>query len=263
MAFTARGQELCVQPLNWFEHHGHICLTFELLGLSVIDFLKNNNYHPFSLLQVKHISYQLQLAVKYLHRNKITHCDIKPENILFVCSDYDLIYDPEEVRVIKNTQIRIIDFGLATFDDEPHETIVTTRYYRAPEVILELGWSHSCDMWSIGCVMFELYCGFLLFKADNNLTHLAMMEHILGKLPRRMCTETEINCFQKGDLQWPDYDGLHQKHVNNCKKLKEYMLSQDCEHELLFDLMKQLLKYEPLKRISAIRALKHPFYYSF
>jgi len=106
------------------------------------DFLKNNNYHSFSLLQVKQISFQLQLAVKYLHSSGITHCDLKLDNIVFVCSDYDLMYDPgkkQEVRVIRNTTIRLIDFGLATIDGEHHETIVTTRYYRAPEVILRVG----------------------------------------------------------------------------------------------------------------------------
>ena len=165
------------------------------------------------------------------------------------------------MRVIKNTEIRLIDFGLATFDDEHHITIVTTRYYRAPEVILELGWSHPCDMWSTGCIMFELYSGYVLFQAHDNLEHLAMMEEILGKLPRRMCTETEINCFQKGDLQWADYNSPGGKHVHNhYKKLKEYMLSKDFEHKLLFDLMKQLLEYEPLKGISAREALQHSFF---
>jgi len=139
------------------------------------------------------------------------------------------------VRVIKNTEIRLIDFGLATFDDEHHITIVTTRYYRAPEVILELGWSHPCDIWSIGCIIFELYCGYVLFQAHDDLVHLAMMEYILGQLPRRMCTETIINCFQKRDLQWADSDENPVR--NHCNKMKDCMTSQDCEHKLLFDLM--------------------------
>jgi len=141
---------------------------------------------------------------------------------------------------------------------DPYYEPTIVVHDRAPEVILELGWSHPCDMWSIGCIIFELYCGYILFQAHDDLVHLAMMEHILGKFPRRMCTETEINCFQKGDLQWADYDENHVR--NHCKKLKECMLSQDCEHKLLFDLMKQLLEYEPLKRISARKALQHPFF---
>ena len=65
---------------------------------------------------------------------------------------------------MRNTEIKVIDFGSATFDWEHHSTIVSTRHYRAPEVILELGWSQPCDVWSIGCILFELIFGFTLFQ---------------------------------------------------------------------------------------------------
>ena len=136
-----------------------------------------------------------------MHENELTHTDLKPENILFVNSDYDLIYNVKKVkfldvmscafflrksqnlkyqkmfyfdcfwgfkkrdeRVVRHTDIRVIDFGSATFDWEHHSTIVSTRHYRAPEVILELGWSQPCDVWSVGCILFELYLGFTLFQ---------------------------------------------------------------------------------------------------
>jgi serine/threonine protein kinase len=54
-------------------------------------------------------------------------------------------------------RVKLIDFGSATFDWEHHSSVVSTRHYRAPEVILELGWAQSCDVWSLGCIMFELY----------------------------------------------------------------------------------------------------------
>ena len=72
-----------------------------------------------------------------------------------------------EERVVKQTHIKVIDFGSATFDWEHHSTIVSTRHYRAPEVILELGWSQPCDIWSIGCILFELYLGFTLFQVNS------------------------------------------------------------------------------------------------
>ena len=50
---------------------------------------------------------------------------------------------------------------------------------------LELGWSQPCDVWSIGCIMFELYLGFTLFQTHDNREHLAMMEKILGPIPER------------------------------------------------------------------------------
>lgn len=74
------------------------------------------------------------------------------------------ILQRRDERIVRRTDIKVIDFGSATFDWEHHSTIVSTRHYRAPEVILELGWSQPCDVWSIGCILFELYLGFTLFQ---------------------------------------------------------------------------------------------------
>jgi len=258
------GQDLCVRMLDWFDYHGHICLTFDMLGLSVFDFLRDNQYHPYPLFQVRHISYQLIKAVKYLHRTRLTHTDLKPENILFTSSEFDIYYDArkkQDVRVVKNSDVRLIDFGSATFDDEHHSTVVSTRHYRAPEVILELGWSHPCDLWSIGCIMFELYRGHTLFQTHDNLEHLAMMEAILGPLPPRFARETrKSKYFWHGQLDW-DPESPDGKYVKeHCRKLKRYMLSADQEHEQLFEVIQQLLVYEPRKRMTASDALKLPFF---
>ena len=74
----------------------------------------------------------------------------------------------------------MIDFGSATFNDEYHSSVVSTRHYRAPEIILNLGWSFPCDMWSIGCILVEFYTGDALFQTHDNLEHLAMMESVCG-----------------------------------------------------------------------------------
>lgn len=55
---------LCVQMFDWFDYHGHMCISFELLALSTFDFLKENNYLPYSISQVRHMAYQICLAVK-------------------------------------------------------------------------------------------------------------------------------------------------------------------------------------------------------
>jgi len=94
------GDNLCVAMLDWFDYHGHMCISFDILGLSVFDFLKDNNYQPYPLEQVKHISYQLVKAVKFMHDNLLTHTDLKPENILFVSSDFDSVYNPKKVCII-------------------------------------------------------------------------------------------------------------------------------------------------------------------
>ena len=86
------------------------------------------------------------MTQKYI---RLTHTDLKPENILFYNSDsykdYASAKDREQggrlgkIRVLKNPEIRLIDFGSTTFDHEHHSTIVQTRHYRAPEVVMELG----------------------------------------------------------------------------------------------------------------------------
>lgn len=60
------------------------------------------------------------------------------------------------------------------------------RFFSAPEVVLELGWAQSCDVWSIGCIIFEFYMGITMFQTHDNLEHLAMMERILGPIPNHM-----------------------------------------------------------------------------
>ncbi|XP_064090537.1 dual specificity protein kinase CLK2-like isoform X1 [Macrobrachium nipponense] len=256
-------KHLCVRMLSWFDYHGHVCIAFDLLGLSVFDFLKDNNYRPYALDQVRHISYQLCYAVKFLHDNKLTHTDLKPENILFVDSDYDLTYDPKkkrDIRTVKRTDIQLIDFGSATFDHEHHSTIVSTRHYRAPEVILELGWQQPCDVWSIGCIMFELYLGITLFQTHDNREHLAMMERILGPIPYRMGRKTRTKYFYHGKLDWDEKSSDGRYVRENCKPLRSYQTSSDEDHRLLFDLITKMLEYEPDQRITLGEALRHPFF---
>ncbi|CAH1158453.1 unnamed protein product [Phyllotreta striolata] len=254
---------LCVKMLDWFDYHGHMCIAFEMLGLSVFDFLKENGYQPYPLDQVRHISYQLCYSVKYLHDNKLTHTDLKPENILFVDSEYEVSFHnkkKKEVRRVKRTDVRLIDFGSATFDHEHHSTIVSTRHYRAPEVILELGWNQSCDVWSIGCILFELYLGITLFQTHDNREHLAMMQRILGEIPVRMARKTKTKYFYRGKLEWDEKSSAGRYVRDNCKPLIRYRQIDDDDHNSLFDLVMRMLKYEPSERITLKDALQHPFF---
>ncbi|XP_017861615.1 PREDICTED: serine/threonine-protein kinase STE20 isoform X6 [Drosophila arizonae] len=263
------GEHLCVKMIDWFDYHGHMCIVFEMLGLSVFDFLRENNYEPYSLDQVRHMAYQLCYSVKFLHDNRLTHTDLKPENILFVDSDYTSHYNHKlnrEVRRVKNTDVRLIDFGSATFDHEHHSTIVSTRHYRAPEVILELGWSQPCDVWSIGCILFELYLGITLFQTHDNREHLAMMERILGQIPYRMArnhtlySKTKTKYFYHGKLDWDEKSSAGRYVRDHCKPLFLCQLSDSEDHCELFSLIKKMLEYEPSSRITLGEALRHPFF---
>ncbi|XP_055587121.1 serine/threonine-protein kinase Doa-like isoform X6 [Uranotaenia lowii] len=256
-------QHLCVKMLDWFDYHGHMCIAFEMLGLSVFDFLRENNYEPYPIEHVRHMSYQLVYAVKFLHDNKLTHTDLKPENILFVDSEFTTTFNSRqnrEVRRVKCTDIRLIDFGSATFDHEHHSTIVSTRHYRAPEVILELGWSQPCDVWSIGCIMFELYQGVTLFQTHDNREHLAMMERILGTIPYRMARKTRTKYFHHGKLDWDEKSSAGRYVRDNCNPLHRYVLAETPEHLQLFDIIRRMLEYDPANRITLDDALRHPFF---
>ena len=127
-----------------------------------------------------------------LHDLKLIHTDLKPENILLVHNSYQTFTynriipssssatqrNARQRKVLLDTEIRLIDFGSATFDDEYHSSVVSTRHYRAPEIILNLGWSYACDIWSIGCILVEFFTGDALFQTHDNLEHLAMMESV-------------------------------------------------------------------------------------
>ncbi|XP_035902028.1 dual specificity protein kinase CLK2-like [Anopheles stephensi] len=259
------GRHLCILMLDWFDYHGHICIAFEMLGQSVYDFMKDNKYQPFPMEQVRHMSYQLCYAVNFLHSVKLTHTDLKPENILFVNSEYTTVVSRttrknRELRHVNCSDIRLIDFGNAIFDHEYHSTIVSTRHYRAPEVILELGWAQPCDVWSIGCIIYELYLGITLFQTHDNREHLAMMERILGPIPYNMAKKTPTRYFPHGKLDWDEKTSEARYVLQNCKPLMRSAMSDAPEHMQMFDLIGKMLLYEPKDRITLAEALDHPFF---
>lgn len=132
--------------------------------------------------------------------------------------------DPKS-RILQNTDIRLIDFGSATFEQDYHSTVVSTRHYRAPEIILGMGWSYPCDIWSIGCILVEFLTGDALFQTHDNLEHLAMMVVVLGKIPAKLIKASSREAqkfFKDGKLKYPDVDTTKQskKYVKALKLLK-------------------------------------------
>lgn len=100
----------------------------------------------------------------------------------------------------------MIDFGSATFEQDYHSAIVSTRHYRAPEIIMGLGWSYPCDIWSIGCILVEFFTGEALFQTHDNIEHLAMMESVLGPIPTHMihsASKEAKNWFINNKLKYP------------------------------------------------------------
>ncbi|XP_041656821.1 dual specificity protein kinase CLK2-like [Cheilinus undulatus] len=254
----------CVRMLDWFEYHGHICIVFELLGLSTFEFLRQNEFLPFSVEQIRHMAFQLFRAVCFLHRNKLTHTDLKPENILFVCSDYDLEFNSEtrsETKKLRSLDVKVVDFGTATFDHQHHESLVSTRHYRAPEVILDLGWNQSCDVWSLGCVLMEFYLGRTLFPTHDSFEHLAMMERVLGPIPPHLLRQTKKqNYVHNEHLNWDKQSSSDDYIRKHCQPLKQCMWRRNEDERQLFDLLSCMLEYDVCRRITLEEALWHPFF---
>lgn len=251
---------LCVKMFNSFVFNGHLCISFEVLGCDIYHFLKKNDFFPLPLHQVRHIAYQLVYSVNFLHRRGIIHTDLKPDNILFVDSSYTKEYNAEKnknIRLVTRTDIRLIDFGCAVGDELPHSFTVSNRYYRAPEVILKFNWSHPVDIWSIACIVFELYTGNVLFNTeDNDLEHLGIMEKILGPIPHAMTASHKY--FTDGTL---NFDWSERPHEVNCHQPLQKSMKCGSEDDLqLLDLMERMLAYDPLQRITSSEALRHPFF---
>ncbi|KAJ4710983.1 Serine/threonine protein kinase [Melia azedarach] len=266
-----------VQIRNWFDYRNHVCIVFEVLGPSLYDFLRKNNYRPFPVDLVREIGRQLLECVAFMHDLRLIHTDLKPENLLLVSPEYVKIPDYKVVcrsptegtyyrRLPKSSAIKVIDFGSTAYEDQDHNYIVSTRHYRAPEVILGLGWSYPCDIWSVGCILVELCSGEALFQTHENLEHLAMMERVLGPLPPHMLKRVEKHAekyVRRGRLDWPE-GATSRESIKAVLKLPrlQNLVMQHVDHSAgyLIDLLQGLLRYDPSSRLTAHEALKHPFF---
>eukprot|EP01118_Nematostelium_gracile_P011034 TRINITY_DN3880_c0_g1_i1.p1 TRINITY_DN3880_c0_g1~~TRINITY_DN3880_c0_g1_i1.p1 ORF type:complete len:314 (+),score=41.40 TRINITY_DN3880_c0_g1_i1:219-1160(+) len=257
------GQKPIIQLKSSFDWKNHVCMVFDRFGLSLYDFMKKNSYNPFHLDHLRDFAYQLLDAVSFLHDEVgLIHTDLKPENILLVHSGHTYGFDKKMYRLPTSTRITLIDFGSATFENQHHTSIISTRHYRAPEVILSLGWSYPCDLWSIGCILVEFFTGEALFQTHENSEHLKLMEVSLGLLPSSMINESlSQKYFEDGMVLWPGKARRSSiEHVKAQPQLKELFDSQSSTEALLFDLCKKLLCFDPKLRISAAQAKKHPFF---
>lgn len=194
-----------------------------------------------------------------MHDIKLTHTDLKPENMLF---KYKILPSSVQPRDGAEADISLIDFGSATFEHEHHSGTVSTRHYRAPEVILEHEWSHACDLWSIGCIMFELMTGVTMFQTHSNFEHLCMMQHILGPLPKTLLEGSKkakyFNSSALVNIDWGSCEGQYIR--KNCKPLRNYQVSHAVEVDQVFNLLEGLLQYSPKDRLTSSQALRHPFF---
>jgi len=278
----------CIHFRDCFDYRGHICIVMDLLGQSVFDFLKSNNFVPFPNSQIQNFARQLLTSVAFLHDLNLIHTDLKPENILLCHNEYQTFTYNRKIpsassnnnnrqasqrKVLLDTEIRLIDFGSATFQDEYHSSVVSTRHYRAPEIILGLGWSYPCDIWSIGCILVEFFTGDALFQTHDNLEHLAMMESVVDARIDPALVQQVNKMTRNGgnpaskyfkrlklDYPMPDTTRASRRFVKAMKKLPEIIPPTTKFLQQFLDLLQKIFVYDPAQRITAKQALQHPWF---
>lgn len=257
-----RGISHCVNLHTSFTWNSHYCLVFENLGPSLYDFLKKHNYCGFPMICVRDFTKQLLEALEFMHSFGLIHTDLKPENILLLnYREVPYKWHGRTYMIPESTKVKIIDFGGATYDSEKKSSVVNTRQYRAPEVILGLGWSMPSDLWSAGCILVELYLGELLFATHDNLEHLALIEKIVAPFPQRILSRAKNSQLVEDAF---DRNGKHRMgrvlppesaaYVQKMRPLESIVLPEDSR---FLDLIRMLLVINPYDRASAHSCVRH------
>lgn len=288
----AGGSCPCVSGIyGYFDMDGFIVESLPFMNKNLYDIILQRLPRKFDIELLRLILRQVLIALAYLHKCNIVHTDIKPENILFLPKSLGI----REIRgVIPDDEpdfnnLRLIDFGSVSATlNHARKGLITTRTYRAPEVILEMEWSFPCDMWSVGCMAYELMSGRSLFRTHNNFfgdrEHLAMINRLLGSFPpdivlslppdRSIMFDSSYNVLwpppvtmetaeEKLPGGWASGDIAWNTRVRAIRAVKEANKSfsehVDNPNPLLVDFIQKLVVVAPYARMTVEQALQHPF----
>lgn len=219
----------------------HCAILLPKTGLSLYNWIKH--YGTLQLQTISEIGKQVLEALEFIHSKiNVIHTDIKPENIVFDKFNKD---EDFKNRTRLNNKIRIIGFGNCVNGLTTNNTAVSTRNYRAPEIIIKNNWGYQIDIWSLGCVLYELYTGKILFQYIDDIQYLIRMQQILGPLPDHVLQ----NCHPDlvNEVTQSDY---HPGSLNTTT-----LGSDDFKNILI-----RMLDYDQNTRIKPSEALQHPFF---
>ncbi|CAG0879922.1 unnamed protein product [Cyprideis torosa] len=266
-----------VRAHECFSHKNHTCLVFEMLEQNLYDFLKQNKFSPLPLKCIRPIVQQVLTALGKLKELGLIHADLKPENLMLV--------DP----VRKPYRVKVIDFGSASHVSKAVcNTYLQSRYYRAPEIILGLPFSEAIDMWSLGCVIAELFLGWPLYPGSSEYDQIRYICQTQGLPPDSMLVNAgKRSRFFVRDLEahYPCYRLKAQEEQEmetgmKSKEARKYIfnslddigqvnvptdldgadfLAEKADRLEFIDLLKRMLTMDQDRRITPREGLAHPF----
>ncbi|KAL8678538.1 MAG: hypothetical protein Q9186_005118 [Xanthomendoza sp. 1 TL-2023] len=247
-----------------FEHKGHLCMVFENLSINLREVLKKFGRDVgINLKAVRAYAQQMFLGLSLLRKCNVLHADLKPDNVL--------------VNESRNV-LKICDLGSASDATENEITpYLVSRFYRAPEIILGIPYDFGIDVWSIGCTLFELYTGKILFTGRSNNQMLRAIMECRGKFSHKILRKAEFGRQHFDDLlnfRSIEKDKLTGKDVvrilnftKPTRDLRSRLMANargmdEVEMKELYsfiDLLDRCLNLNSEKRCTPVEALKHPF----
>lgn len=231
-----------IKYIGSFDFRNFFCIVMELASLDLYTVLKNQRFRGFLIPVIQMVARDTAVALKYMHSQKIIHCDIKPENILFTNQD--------------NKSIKVIDFGCSCYIGKLMFSYIQSRYYRAPEVVFGFEYGPEIDIWSLGCVLCEMVTGQPIFPAEDEVELMQMLVEILGPPPLEIVKSAPRAHYyfdKDGNLiPQPNSKGL--LHTPSSITLSQATRIKD---PLFLSLLNGCLKWNPAERLTAETFLQH------
>lgn len=245
--------------LDFFYHKEHLFIVTELLRDNLYEFYKYNREQEeefyFTMGHLQRIAMQVLKGLEFLHSLKLIHCDLKPENIL--------------IKSYSRCLVKVIDLGSSCYIHDHLSSYVQSRSYRAPEVILGCSYDYRIDIWSLGCILAELWTGNVLFQNDCIQGLLSRVISIVGPFPEYMFKQGRHvnNFFTKEKLL---YQVVSSKGEDNPTGKRKFLVMVPkksslkarlkCEDKEFLDFIKCLLELDKEKRPTATEAMNHPWF---